>query len=174
MKTIYLVRHAKSSWSSDALADFDRPLSPQGERDAKRVGEELLSLHWLPQKVIASPAIRAKQTCKILCREIDYSIESIEWNSEIYAAYTVTLLHILTNLDESIESVMLLGHNPAMEDLLVHLCGFSNTHGYKQANGKLFTTANVMKVNADVSWKNLMMHHADLTSIIRPKELDKS
>ena len=84
----------------------------------------------------------------------------------------MTLLHILTNVDETIDSVMLLGHNPAMEDLLVHLCGFAETHQYKQSNGKLFTTANVVKINADVSWKNLMMHHADLTAMLRPKELD--
>ncbi len=172
MKTIYLARHAKSSWNSDAATDFDRPLSSRGEADAKRIGEEMLNQGWLPQKVIASPALRAKQTCKILCSEIDYPIESIEWNSEIYSAYTVTLLHILTNLDESTESVMLLGHNPAMEDLLVHICGFAETHQYKQANGKLFTTANVVKINANVTWKNLMMHHAELTFMLRPKELD--
>ena len=172
MKTIYLARHAKSSWNSDAASDFDRPLSTRGESDAKRVGEEMLRGDWRPQKVIASPAIRAKQTCKIICDELGYPIESIEWNSEIYSAYTVTLLHILTNIDEATDSVMLLGHNPAMEDLLVHLCGFAETHQYKQANGKLFTTANVAKINADVTWKNLMMHHADLTKMLRPKELD--
>ena len=172
MKTIYLARHAKSSWNSDAANDFDRPLSSRGETDAKRIGEEMLKLDWLPQKVITSPAVRAKQTCKILCNEFGFAIDSIEWKSEIYSAYTVTLLHILTNMDESTESLMLLGHNPAMEDLLVHLCGFAETHQYKQANGKLFTTANVAKINADVTWKNLMMHHADLTSILRPKELD--
>ena len=172
MKTIYLARHAKSSWNSDAETDFDRPLSPRGEVDAKRIGEEMKARDWLPQKVIASPAIRAKQTCKILCSELDYPIGSIQWNSEIYSAYTVTLLHILTNIDETTGSVMLLGHNPAMEDLLVHLCGFAETHQHKQANGKLFTTANVVKINADVTWKNLMMHHADLISMLRPKELD--
>jgi len=172
MKTIYLARHAKSSWNSDAETDFDRPLSSRGEADAKRVGEEMLNRDWLPQKVISSPAIRAKQTSKILCSELNYPIESIQWNSEIYSAYTVTLLHVLTNIDETIDSVLLLGHNPAMEDLLVHLCGFAETHQYKQSNGKLFTTANVVKINADVSWKNLMMHHADLTAMLRPKELD--
>ncbi len=173
MKAIYLARHAKSSWHSDANTDFDRPLNQRGEADAKRIGKEMLNRQWLPQKVISSPAIRAKQTSKILCQEIQYPLNSIEWNTDIYSAYTVTLLHILTNINESTESVMLLGHNPAMEDLLVHLCGFAETHQYKQSNGKLFTTANVVKIHADITWKNLMMHHAELVSILRPKALEK-
>lgn len=171
MKTIYLARHAKSSWNSGATNDFDRPLSNRGEADAQRIGEEMHRLGWIPQKVISSPAIRAKQSCKILCEQLQYPIDHIEWNSEIYAAYMVTLMHILTSLNEEIDSIMLVGHNPSMEDLLVHLCGYAETHDVKQSNGKLMTTVNVAKINADVSWMNLVMHEAELVRLLRPKEI---
>lgn len=171
MKTIYLARHAKSSWNSLAATDFDRPLSSRGVADAERIGEELQSLGWVPEKIIASPAIRAKQTCKILCEITHFPIDQVEWNSEIYAAYMVTLLHLLSSLDECVDRVMLIGHNPAMEDLLVHLCGYSAINEVKQKDGKIFTTANIAKLTSDVEWKNLVMHEASLSKLLRPKEI---
>ena len=171
MKTIYLARHAKSSWNSLAATDFDRPLSSRGMEDAERIGEELQSLGWLPEKIIASPAIRVKQTCKILCEAIHFPVDQVEWNSEIYAAYMVTLLHLLSSLDESVDRVMLIGHNPAMEDLLVHLCGYSTINEVKQKDGKIFTTANIAKLTSDVEWKNLVMDEAKLEKLLRPKEI---
>ena len=171
MKTIYLARHAKSSWNSLAATDFDRPISSRGEADAIRISEELHRLGWKPDKIIASPAIRAKQTCKILCETIHFPIDHVEWNSEIYAAYMVTLLHLLASLDENINSVMLIGHNPAMEDFLVHLCGYAAINEVKQKDGKIFTTANIAKLTTDVDWKDLVMDEANLEKLLRPKEI---
>lgn len=171
MKTIYLARHAKSSWDSGASSDFDRPLSHRGENDATRIGAELKNLNWLPEKIIASPAIRAKQTCNLYCDEIDFSLDHVEWNRDIYSAYMVTLLHLLASLKQDIQSVMLIGHNPAMEDLLVHLCGYASVAEYQQKNGKIFTTANIAKITTQVDWKDLIMEEAKLVSIMRPKEI---
>jgi phosphohistidine phosphatase len=171
MKTIYLARHAKSSWNSLAATDFDRPISNRGEEDARRIGEEMHRLGWVPDKIIASPAVRARQTCKILCKTLAYPVEEVEWNSEIYAAYMVTLLHLLASLDDEINSVMLIGHNPAMEDLLVHLCGYAAINEVKQKDGKIFTTANIAKLTTSVEWKNLVMDEARLERLLRPKEI---
>lgn len=171
MNTIYLARHAKSSWMSSALNDFDRPLNKRGEKDAVLIAEELKRLAWLPEKIIASPAIRAKQTCKAYCEILDYPVSNVEWNSEIYAAHTITLLHILTGLDESKNSVMLIGHNPAMEDLLVHLCGYAQVSEHQQKDGKIFTTANVAKLTTEAAWKDLVMDEMNLESLLRPKEV---
>lgn len=171
MKTIYLARHAKSSWDSDAITDYDRPLSNRGKKNAKRMGAELATLAWMPEKIIASPALRAKQTCESLCDRLAISNDSIEWNEDIYAAYTVTLLQIITNQLESISSVMLVGHNPSMEDVLIHFCGADQLRGSVQKNGKLFTTGNVAKITVDTSWKDLAMGDATLEGLLRPKEL---
>jgi phosphohistidine phosphatase len=168
-KTIYLARHAKSAWDSGAPTDFERPLSNRGVADAVRIGDELNLLKWKPEKIISSPAIRAKQTCEILCDKLNIPFESVEWKKDIYAAYMVTLLQLLTTQPESLKSVMLVGHNPAMEDLLLHLCRDANS--YQQKNGKLLTTGNVAKIMVDVGWKDLTMCEARLEKILRPKKL---
>jgi len=171
MKTIYLARHAKSSWSSGADTDFDRPLNERGEADAIKIGEELKRLDWLPEKIIASPAIRAKQTCEVYCETLGYSVRDIEWNSEIYEARTITLLHLLASLDETTKSVMLMGHNPAMEDLLVLLSGYSTVCKHQQSDGKIFTTANIVKLTTDATWTELVSDEIRLEKLLRPKEI---
>ncbi len=168
-KTIYLARHAKSSWNSGAATDYERPLSRRGLTDVVRMGDELHRLGWKPEKIISSPAIRAKQTCQILCEKLDFPFSDVMWNTDIYAAYVVTLLHSLSTLSESTKSVMLIGHNPAMEDLLLHFC--SDANAFQQDNGKLFTTGNVAKITLNSKWKDLTMCEANLEKILRPKEL---
>ena len=168
-KIIYLARHAKSSWKSDAITDFDRPLSNRGVSDAVGVGDALNRLGWKPEKVISSPAIRAKQTCKTLCEKLTIPVGSVVWNKDIYAAYVITLLHILSVLPESTKSVMIIGHNPAMEDLLLHFCEDANS--YRQKDGKLLTTGNVVKISITSDWKDLTLCDAVLEKILRPKEL---
>lgn len=170
-KTIYLARHAKSSWDSDAVSDFDRPLSHRGQKDAVNMGKELKRLEWLPEKIISSPAIRAKQTCHNLCEGMGLDSDEVVWDKDIYAAYVISLLHILSNLPEQIQSIMLIGHNPAIEDLLVHLCGEASLRRSFQKNGKLFTTGNVAKISVSVSWKGLVMSEAELEGLLRPKEI---
>lgn len=168
-KTIYLARHAKSSWDSGVSKDFGRPLSERGQIDATRMGIELNMLGWKPEKIIASPALRAHQTCLALCAGMQLSADDmVAWNKDIYAAYMITLLQILTSLPEQQQSIMLIGHNPSMEDLLLHLCGDDVP---RQKNGKLFTTANVARLSVSVPWKELVMHNAQLEGLLRPKEL---
>ena len=168
-KTIYLARHAKSSWDSGAATDYDRPLSNRGVADAVRMGDELHRLGWKPEKIISSPAVRAKQTCQTLCDKLAFPFDDVVWNKEFYAAYVVTLLHSLSVLPESSSSVMLVGHNPSMEDLLLHFCSDANV--FQQKNGKLFTTGNIAKITVDAAWKDLTMCEASLEKILRPKEL---
>lgn len=168
-KTIYLARHAKSSWNSGAATDYDRPLSNRGMADAVRMGNELNRLAWKPEKIISSPAVRAKQTCQTLCDKLGYDFDYVIWHKEFYAAYVVTLLHSLSALSESTKSVMLIGHNPSMEDLLLHFC--SDANEFQQDNGKLFTTGNIAKITVDTAWKDLTMCEATLEKILRPKML---
>jgi phosphohistidine phosphatase len=172
-KSIYLARHAKSAWDTNAASDFERPLNQRGESDAQRMGETLKAKGWLPDKIICSTALRTQQTCFAYCDAFGFSVQEvenkIEWNESFYAAYMVTLLQSLTNLPESLKSVMLVGHNPAMEDLLSHLC--SDSSSYQQNDGKLFTTGNVAKISIAVDWKDLMIPEAKLEALLRPKEL---
>ena len=171
MKTIYLARHAKSSWNMNFTKDFDRPLNKRGESDAIRMGEEMRSRLWQPERIIASPAMRVKQTCKAYCEILGYPLENVDWNDDIYEAYTITLLQILINLNESTKSVMLIGHNPAMEDLLLQLCGKAKVSECQQKDGKILTTANVAKLSFDGVWKDITMASISLDELIRPKTI---
>jgi len=85
MKTIYLARHAKSSWDMSFVlnlsSDFDRPLNKRGESDAVKVGNEMKKRLWQPDVIISSPAKRAKQTCLSYCENLDYSSNDIEWET---------------------------------------------------------------------------------------------
>ncbi len=168
-KTIYLARHAKSAWNTAAPTDFDRPLNSRGMDDAIRMGKALRKYGWKPEKIISSPALRAQLTCLAYCEYLGFDKSLVEWKKEHYAAYMVTLLQSLTQLPETVSSVMVLGHNPAMEDLIVHLCG--NMASHQQQDGKLFTTGNVAKISIKVEWKDLVMSEATLVKLLRPKEL---
>ena len=170
MKTIYLARHAKSSWKL-SLADFNRPLNKRGESDAVNMGEKLKELSWVPEKIIASPAQRAKQTCEAYCDSLNYSIANVTWDKSIYEARTVALLQILSNIDEGVQIAMLIGHNPAMENLLIHLCGVSSASKHQQYDGKLMTTGNVAKITINTLWKDIVMGEAQLDKLLRPKEI---
>ncbi len=170
-KTIYLARHAKSSWDSGASSDYERPLSARGFSDAQKMAIYLSEQGWKPEYAIVSPALRAKQTFEAYMQTLTLAADQIDWNPDFYAAYTVTLLHALTRLPENISSVMLLGHNPSVEDALFHLCDATDLKAKLQKNGKLFTTGNVARLLVDSSWKNLSMAEAKLDALIRPRAL---
>ncbi len=170
-KTIYLARHAKSSWDSGVDSDFERPLSDKGFKDAEKISHQIQQLDWKPEVIFCSTAIRASQTCQAYCKQLNYPITNVHWNKNFYSAYVVTLLHSLTSLSGNTQSAMLIGHNPSMEDFLIHLCGETSTSKFRQRNGKLFTTGNVMQITFRGQWKDLIMGDAELKTVLRPKEL---
>jgi phosphohistidine phosphatase len=115
-KLLYLVRHAKSDWNN-SLADFDRPLNKRGFRDAPEMGHRLKTRGMLPQQIICSPAKRAFQTLE----NLDLGVEDIRFEESIYEASTETLFRMIQSLEDSVDSAMLIGHNPAMTWLASHL-----------------------------------------------------
>ena len=118
MKTLYLVRHAKSSWKYDGLQDMDRPLKGRGVRDAYSTSEWLVEQGCKPDHLISSPATRALHTAIIFSKNLDFSIDQIRIDDNIYHAGSKDLMHILRRLDDSYESVMVFGHNPTITDFV--------------------------------------------------------
>lgn len=112
MKTLFLVRHAKSSWDDPALADADRPLSARGRRAARRMGRRLAKAHEHQDLLVSSPAARALRTARILARRLGYPRRTIVVNPHIYACSAPQLLHTVQLLDDRYQTVMLVGHNP--------------------------------------------------------------
>ncbi len=112
MKTLFLVRHAKSSWKDSSIDDSDRPLNKRGKRDAPFMGELLKEKVVNPDLVISSPAKRASKTAQIIAEQIGYSKRDIIYSEEIYEASSRELLDFIKKIDDKYNSVMLFGHNP--------------------------------------------------------------
>ncbi|HCM74856.1 MAG TPA: phosphohistidine phosphatase [Cytophagales bacterium] len=112
MKTLYLIRHAKSSWDNPDLSDFDRPLNDRGKRDAPRMGRRLKEREVTADLMLSSPAKRALTTCKEIAKVLGYSEDRIKTDRRIYHADEDVLYSVLSELDESQQVVMLYGHNP--------------------------------------------------------------
>ena len=124
-KLLYLVRHAKSSWSDRSLSDRDRPLNKRGRRSAPDMGRRLAAQDHLPELIISSPAKRAFSTARKIAKELGYDRSEIMKDEGLYFSGTGGMLEFLENLDDGYQKVMIVGHNPAMTTLLNILSGSS-------------------------------------------------
>lgn len=117
MKTLLILRHAKSSWKDSALADFQRPLNKRGKRDAPKVGRLLREDGLVPELILSSPAIRARKTAEIVAEESGYEGE-IEYFPEFYPGDPQAYIEALNHLPDEYRYVMVVGHNPGLEELI--------------------------------------------------------
>lgn len=120
MKTLLLLRHGKSSWKDTHLPDQERPLSKRGQRDSHSMGHLLLDRELVPQVVLSSSSKRTAQTAEILCEDCR-EIGPVHLLDELYLAEPAAYLDVLHTLPENIERVMVIGHNPGLEALLLTL-----------------------------------------------------
>jgi phosphohistidine phosphatase len=117
MKTLYLARHAKSSWKYPNLDDFERPLNKRGRKNAPFMGKILKKLKVAPDLIISSPANRAAMTARIIAAKINYPLEKIRYSETIYEFRENALIHVIKQLDNSVNKAMVVGHNPAINGL---------------------------------------------------------
>ncbi|HEX5735676.1 MAG TPA: histidine phosphatase family protein [Blastocatellia bacterium] len=122
MKTLLLLRHAKSSWDDVALRDFERPLADRGKRDAPRMGEELKLRTPLPDLIISSPATRARQTAQAVVDSGGLTAR-MEFNDSIYGATSAELMRLIRRLPDAVNCALMVGHNPGFEELVSRLTG---------------------------------------------------
>jgi phosphohistidine phosphatase len=152
---LYLLRHAKSSWKDERLDDHDRPLAPRGKRASKTIGRYLRDHDIEPELVLCSSAKRARQTLERLGPAgVDARIEP-----ELYGAGARGLLERLHAVPEAVASVMLIGHNPGMQQLAFLLAGLDDK----------FPTAALATFECD-GWRTL--EHAELVDYVKPRDLD--
>ena len=164
MKIIYLLRHAKSSWDDAALADFERPLNHRGESAAPFMGEVMADRGYIPEVMISSPAKRAASTARLVSESAGFTRE-IRFDDRIYDASPNTLRKVAADLDDSVASVMLVGHNPGMEGFIEYLTGELES----------MPTAALAVIEVSVEkWSELDTNCGKLVEIIKPKEEQKS
>nr|MBS0019822.1 histidine phosphatase family protein [Gammaproteobacteria bacterium] len=165
-RQLLVLRHAKSAWDTGVVNDFDRPLSKRGKQDAPRVGGWLRQQGLVPDVVVSSPAKRARKTTIKVCRELGIPKQEIWWEPRVYAATTETLLGVLSECRADAQILLLVGHNPGLENLLGYLCGSAVS---LPADGKLLPTATLARLRVAANWKHLQPNCATLVSIIRPR-----
>ena len=124
MKTLLILRHAKSSWSNPGLADIDRPLNKRGKRDAPRIGAFLYEQDLVPDMILISPAVRARKTAQAVSEACIYPGD-IKVVSDFYPGDPDTFIETLISVPDQIERLMIVAHNPGLEELLYVLAGES-------------------------------------------------
>ncbi|TAF33651.1 MAG: histidine phosphatase family protein [Cytophagales bacterium] len=122
MKTVYLLRHAKSSWRDIELDDFERPLNKRGKRDLPFMSELLAKKVDKIDCIVSSPALRTKNTAEVMAAHLSYPLEKIIWDLHIYNEDADYLYDLIKNLNDEDDSLLLVGHNPAITILANSLC----------------------------------------------------
>jgi phosphohistidine phosphatase len=167
VKSLLLLRHAKSSWKEPSLADHDRPLAPRGRRAARRIAGHLSEQGIEPGLVLCSSARRARETLarieSALGSEVDVRIDD-----DLYGASARELMELVRSLPDALKSVMLIGHNPAMAGLALDLAGRGSDLGRLEQK---FPTAALATLQFAGSWRELKDGGAELVGFVTPKEL---
>ncbi len=122
MKTLFLLRHAKTEHAAPGIEDFDRKLTPQGSADGLRVGAYLKQCEPTVEQIISSPAIRARETTELVKQAAGLDLE-VQYDRRMYEADPQLMLDIVSEGDAALSCILLVGHNPAMEDFLRGLTG---------------------------------------------------
>jgi phosphohistidine phosphatase len=123
MKTIYLIRHAKSSWSEIGMSDFDRPLNKKGKKDLPYMANRLKEFGIKPDLILSSPAKRAKRTTKEIAQTIGYNEEDIVYKESLYDSCYTNYRYLLDSIDDKIDSIFIIAHNPTLTDVGEKLSG---------------------------------------------------
>jgi phosphohistidine phosphatase len=135
MKTLFLVRHAKSSRDDPSLPDRERPLDDRGKRDAPKMGKRLAKRDVKLDLLVSSPALRALKTAHLIAEEIGYKRKDIVVDDRLYASSPDDLLAVIRALDTKLDRVMLVGHNPEFSDLAHRLSARSSTCAERGSSG---------------------------------------
>jgi phosphohistidine phosphatase len=169
MKRLYLLRHAKSSWDDPTLADHDRPLAPRGRRAAKVMAKHLGRKGIAPELVLCSPSRRTRETLARIAQPLGKNAD-VRIEAELYAASAAALLEVLHEVPDEVESVMLIGHNPGMQDLALSLAGAGSE--IPRLSSK-FPTAALATLELNGTWRELAPGSGELVSLVKPKELSR-
>lgn len=170
-RELLILRHAKSDWDLGVESDFVRPLAKRGKRDAPRVGEWLYREGLVPSLVVSSPAERARQTALRVCRSMDFQTKHIVWEEGIYEGRLADLMQVVARFRHDLSPVLLIGHNPGLEELLRYLAGDDIED---PRDGKLLPTAAVARLEMPDDWARLDPGCAQLVSITRPRKKTKA
>ena len=161
MKRLILSRHAKSSWDHPGLRDIDRPLNKRGLRSAPVMGKALVARGFIPEVILASPSVRTRATADLLAEELEFSKEEIQIIDSFYGASPGGIVHFVEQLDDELNSVMLVGHNPTWEALHHRLTGEQIDH---------LPTSGVIVIDFEIDhWRDLSQE-GEIQALLIPRD----
>ncbi|HWU02455.1 MAG TPA: histidine phosphatase family protein [Novosphingobium sp.] len=180
MKTLGLFRHAKSDWADPRARDFDRPLNQRGLKGAPLMGRHIRdygvrnALAW--HRIIASPAVRSAQTIELAANGAGLDAGrsfAVNWERRLYLASSATLLDVVREQNDAHESLLIVGHNPGLEDLIFDLVPDDGSCPLRDVVEVKFPTAAFAVMQIDVNrWADVTEGSARLVHLMRPRDLD--
>jgi len=172
MKKLTLLRHAKSGWDDPVARDFDRPLNAKGKRAAHRIGEYFRARNLEFDHVVASPAVRVIETLEHLAEGAG-EMQPPAWDKRIYLASAVSLLDVVQESDDAYDSLLLAGHNPGLEDLILMLVPDNPDDDTREQVEEKFPTASIVEISFPVDrWEDVRENSGVLSYFVRPRDLD--
>lgn len=170
MKTLYMLRHAKSSWDDSSLHDHDRPLNKRGRAAAPRIGAHMKEAGHLPDLVLCSTAVRTRQTLDGVLSELETE-PAVEFSEELYLSGPGEMLDLVRSVPDTVESVLLVSHNPGTGMLAAALSGEGPPERIHLMRAK-FPTAGLAIIELRVDrWKDVESGCGSLKEFVRPRDL---
>ena len=161
MKTLFLLRHAKSSWKDESLPDFERPLNRRGKEASEQIGRYMKRELIAPELILSSPAVRARETVERVSKAAKLNVE-VRFDQRIYEAGGLRLLEVVSQIENERKTVLLVGHNPGLEELLMLLTG----------SAERLSTAGFARLEIKSSkWANAADKRARLAWLVKPRDL---
>jgi phosphohistidine phosphatase len=172
MKTLTLLRHAKSGWDDPVARDFDRALNARGKRGAAVVGAYMKRIGLEFDAVVSSPAVRCVDTLDGVWEGYGRTLHP-KWDRRIYLASCVTLLDVVHDQPDGVERLLICGHNPGLEDLILMLVPDTGEEALRDDVEEKFPTASIAEMIFDVErWTDVASGKGHLARFIRPRDLD--
>lgn len=168
MKQLLLLRHAKSSWDDPDLDDFDRPVADRGLKAARLMGRELAARDWLPELALVSPALRTRDTWRLVAAELPVH-PRVAFAEALYEASAADILGQVHKADPSSGCLVVVGHNPGLENLARQLAAPTSEIKARKRLEEKFPTAALARFVFEGHWSDLSS--ARLTHCLRPKDL---
>ena len=173
MKTLFVLRHAKASRDAPSGADFDRPLNKRGRKAAVAVGRELRARDVAVDAIVASPAVRVTETVSGVMEGSGHTLAPV-WDRRIYDASPEILLEVVREAGDKVERLLIVGHNPGLQHLLLHLAE-GDRDGLREDIAASFPTAALAELRLSVEhWRDAGPCRGRIVSLFRPRDLDST
>lgn len=175
MKTLTILRHAKSGWDVQVERDFDRPINARGRRGAELIGQWLKRQGLAIERIIASPAVRVTETLDLF--QPAAGLDEIEphWDRRIYLASAATLIDTIRDTGREATHLLIAGHNPGLEDLILELVPDKDDDELRAKVEEKLPTSAMARLELDIDdWHDLDVRQARFVAFIRPRDLDPS